>query len=51
MKFDLRHGASTLDLLINSANVLDSLDNIAGTCLTLGANHGGTFLDTAKSLS
>jgi len=47
----LRHGGSASDLLVDSLHVADSLDDIAGTSLTLCADHGSALGNTAQSLA
>jgi hypothetical protein len=45
------HQLSLADLRLDSAAVTDSLDNVTGTGLTLGADHGSTLVDATKSLT
>lgn len=51
VKLLVAHGRDTLDLALDSALVTDSLDNVAGTGLTLGSDHSSTLRDTTKSLT
>lgn len=47
----LQDGASTSNVGVDGAHVLDSLHNITGTSLTLCTDHSGAFGDTAESLA
>ena len=45
------HQLSPADLGLDGTAVTDSLDNVTGTGLTLGADHGSTLVDATKSLT
>jgi len=45
------HQLSLADLRLDGAHVTDSLNNVTGTGLTLGADHGSTLVDATKSLT
>ena len=45
------HGRHALDLALDGALVAHGLDNVAGTGLTLGADHGSTLGDTSERLT
>jgi len=45
------HQLSLADLGLDGAAVTDGLDNVTGTGLTLGADHGSTLVDAAESLT
>lgn len=47
----LKDTSSTANLGIDSAHVLNGLNDITGTGLTLGADHSSTLGDTAKGLA
>lgn len=47
----ISHGRGTTDLGVDSADVADGLDDVAGTSLTLGADHGSTLVDAAEGLT
>lgn len=51
---DTALGESSLglsNLLVNRLHVANGLDNVAGTSLTLGADHGSTLSNTAKGFA
>src|SRR6185437_2754425 len=51
VEFGLVQDSQSLDLANDLAHVLHGMDNVSGTGLTLGADHGCAFGDAAKGLA
>lgn len=51
VKLLVAHAGSALDLSLHGALVVNSLDNVSGTGLTLGADHRCALGNTAESLA
>src|SRR5690606_30280704 len=45
------HGGQGSDVVGDGAHVTDRFDHVPGSCLTLGADHGGTLADPTESFT